>query len=143
MNSNFIYDNYLNIIIFVIFTFLFLTISQLKWNFNPDIHPPKLIKEYTWETMTNMEKEMKKDMDADFLKINPSDGFCESFLGDASNLEISCNKLTKDRCFKTSCCVYTDNNKCVAGSEQGPTFKTDEKGNPVAYNYYYHKGIKY
>ena len=135
MSNNFIYNNYLNIIFFIIFTFLFLSISQLKWDFNPNIPPPKLIKQYTWETMTNM--------DSDFLKINPSDGFCESFLGDAYNLDQACKRLTKNRCLKTSCCVYTNNNECVAGSKHGTTFKTDKQGNSINVDYYHHQGIKY
>jgi hypothetical protein len=116
---------------------LFLSISQLKWNFNPNIPPPKLIKQYTLETMTNMEK------DEDSLKINPSDGFCESFLGDSYNLDQTCKRLTKDRCSKTSCCVYTNNNQCVAGSKHGPTFKTDKQGNGIPVDYFYYKGIRY
>ena len=147
----FMYDNYLTIVILIVFTFLFLIISQSKWNFNPDIPPPKLIKEVTIETMSNIDtmtnidtmENQTYDNTNDYLKINPADSFCESFLEDASNLELSCNRLTKDTCMKTSCCVYTNNDTCVAGSKHGPTFKTDKQGTQIPYDYYYHKGIRY
>jgi hypothetical protein len=131
MNNIFIRNNYLNIIFFIVFSFLFLAISQLKWNFNPNVPPPKLIQQVTMETMENID-----------LNINPVGGFCESFLGDSSNLEPACNRLTKESCFETSCCVYTDTNKCVAGSKHGPTFKTDSQGNNINNKFFYHLGVK-
>jgi hypothetical protein len=131
MSDSFISNNYLNIFFCVVFTFLFLSISQLKWNFNPTLPPPKLIQQVTIETMENMD-----------LNINPIDGFCNSFLGDASNLDIACNRLTEDSCSKTSCCVYTDLQKCVAGSVDGPTFKTDKNGNAINNSFFYHLGKK-
>jgi len=143
----FIYDNYLNIIFVTLVMFLFLTISQLKWNFDPVIPSPTLIQQVTLETMENYinnnNNNNNNNKDNDFLTINPIDGFCESYLGDASNLEQACNRLTKNRCLKTSCCVYSSNNKCVAGSKDGPTYKTDKQGNKIPYDYYYHKSIKY
>ena len=122
----------INVIFFIVVTFLFLAISQLNWNFNPIIKPPKLVQQVTLETMDNM-----------YVRINPIDSFCDSFLGDASNLDGACKRLTKDSCFKTDCCVYTDENKCVAGSEHGPTFKTDPEGNSIENRYFYHLGVKY
>ena len=131
MNNTFIMNNYLDIIFFIVFTFLFLAISQLKWNFNSNISPPKLIQQVTLETMDNMD-----------LNIHPISSFCESFLGDASNLEPACNRLTQESCSKTSCCVYTDVNKCVAGSKHGPTFKSDKDGNPINNSFFYHLNEK-
>ena len=134
MNYKFIKKNYLNIfffIVFIVFIFLFLALSQLKWNFNPNVPPPKLVQQVTMETMENLD-----------LNINPIGGFCESFLGDSSNLEPACNRLTKQSCFETPCCVYTDANKCVAGSKHGPTFKTDVDGNDIDNKFYYHLGEK-
>ena len=140
MNYRFIKNNYLNIFFFVVFSFLFLSLSQLKWNFNPDIPPPKLIQQVTIETMEPMKiLESMENLD---LNINPVGGFCESFLGDSSNLEPACNRLTKKSCFETPCCVYTDANKCVAGSKHGPTFKTDMEGNSIDNKFFYHLGEK-
>lgn len=132
--NDFLKNNYLNIFFFVVFTFLFLAISQTKWNFNPTIPPPKLIQQVTLETMDNMDL---SDL------IDPINSFCASFLGDASNLEKACNRLTDESCHKTSCCVYTDKYKCIAGSKHGPTFRTDPKGNSIDHTYYYHLGKKY
>lgn len=127
MNTNFIINNYLNIIFVIVFTFLFLAISQSKWNFNPNIPPPKLLQQITLETMENMDT------------VN---SFCKSFLGDAGSLESACNRLTEESCSKTSCCVYTDMNKCVAGSKHGPTFKSYKDGNPIKNSFFYYLGEK-
>ena len=62
-------------------------------------------------------------------------GFCEHHSGSTANLNESCSKLTQTNCGKTSCCVWT--NKCVAGSEKGPTYNTNEKGKTNHLDYYY------
>ena len=51
--------------------------------------------------------------------INKSDAFCESHRGSSGTLDKSCGKLTKNNCNSTSCCVWTSNNKCVAGGAGG------------------------
>ena len=130
--DSFLKKNYINILFFIIFTFLFLAISQSKWDFDSTVPPPKLIQQVTLETMDNM--------DVSTL-IDPINSFCASFLGDASNLEKACHRLTNESCNQTACCVYTD--KCVAGSKHGPTFRTDPEGNSINNKYYYHLGMKY
>jgi hypothetical protein len=57
------------------------------------------------------------------LQLNSTNSFCESYLGNSSELEKACNELTKGNCSKLSCCIYSEN-KCVAGdSRYGPTYK--------------------
>ena len=48
-----------------------------------------------------------------------------------------CSKLTRKNCGKTSCCVWTSDDKCGSGSVRGPTYNTDEKGNTRPLDYYY------
>ena len=129
MNIKFLTENYKFIILFVICVFIFLIISQSIWNFN-ETTTPKLIQEVVIETMENIEIEASK------LNINPSSGFCESHLGKSADLEISCNRLTKNRCMQTNCCVFT--NKCSAGSINGPTYKKNN-GELITMDYYYYK----
>ena len=69
--------------------------------------------------------------------INKSDAFCESHRGSSGTLDKSCGKLTKNNCNSTSCCVWTSNNKCVAGGAKGPTFNTDSNGKTKQLDYYY------
>ena len=69
--------------------------------------------------------------------INKSDAFCESHRGSSGTLDKSCGKLTKNNCNSTSCCVWTSNNKCVAGGAGGPTFNTDSNGKTKQLDYYY------
>ena len=69
--------------------------------------------------------------------INKSDAFCESHRGSSGTLDKSCGKLTKNNCNSKSCCVWTSNNKCVAGGAGGPTFNTDSNGKTKELGYYY------
>jgi hypothetical protein len=75
--------------------------------------------------------------------INSTDAFCESHRGSSYLLEKSCNKLTKNNCNSTSCCVWTNNDKCVAGNSNGPTFNTDDNGKTQNLDYYYYQNKCY
>ena len=67
--------------------------------------------------------------------------FCQSKSG--ANLEIACNSLTQGNCGKTSCCVWTSNNKCKSGNADGPTFNTNANGKTLPLDYYYFQGKCY
>lgn len=69
--------------------------------------------------------------------MNKSDAFCESHRGSSGALDDECGKLTKTNCNTTSCCVWTSDNKCVAGGQSGPTFNSDAKGKTKQLDYYY------
>lgn len=69
------------------------------------------------------------------------EAFCHSNTG--FNLELACNKLTKYNCGLTSCCVWTDENKCKAGNKSGPIFNSDENGKTKTNKLYYFKNKCY
>lgn len=71
--------------------------------------------------------------------LNNKDAFCESHRGSSNILEESCGKLTKRNCLETSCCVFTSEDKCLAGGEGGPTFNSDSNGKTKNLDYYYYK----
>jgi hypothetical protein len=133
---DFIKNNYLNILIIVIFVLGLLVIINLKGiNLNPPKPQAKLIQEVTVEGYENEELEQ--------LKLKPSDSFCESYLGNSAELELECNKLTESNCNETKCCVFTVNKesrKCLAGSINGPTYKTDKDGKLITLDSYYYMG---
>ena len=62
--------------------------------------------------------------------------FCESYRGSSAQLNTECGRLTQKNCNETSCCVFA-NNKCVAGSANGPTYNTDNNGNTTTSYYYF------
>jgi hypothetical protein len=62
--------------------------------------------------------------------------FCESYKGSSAQLNTECGRLTQKNCNETSCCVFA-NNKCVAGSANGPTYNTDNNGNTTTSSYYF------
>ena len=71
------------------------------------------------------------------IAMNKSDAFCEIHAGSSGTLEESCGKLTKNNCSSTSCCVWTSDNKCLAGNQGGPTFNSNKNGKTRELDYYY------
>ena len=97
--------------------------------------PVELKKVVIVETMTP-----EQSQDKEILSLTDhGKGFCETYRGKSDQLEGECNKLTSERCNTTDCCVFTSNSKCSAGGVAGPTYKTDEKGNMISFDYYYYK----
>lgn len=144
---DFIKQNYLNILIIVIVVITLLVIINLKGiNMNPPKPETKLVQEVTVETFesgTNNEEGTNINKEYTQLKLQPSDSFCESYLGNSAGLEVECNKLTESNCAETRCCVFTNTNKlgkCVAGSINGPTYKTDKDGKLLTVDSYYYMG---
>uniref|UniRef100_A0A6C0KQX3 Uncharacterized protein n=1 Tax=viral metagenome TaxID=1070528 RepID=A0A6C0KQX3_9ZZZZ len=130
--------NILIIIIIIIVVIVLLVYIQIKdINLNPSKPPPKLIQEVTVEAFVDNNLN---------LKLQPSESFCEVYLGKSSDLEGECNMLTESNCAETNCCVLTTNSKgnrkCVAGSINGPTYKTDKDGNLLTIDSYYFQGHK-
>ena len=130
----FIKENYLNISIIVIIVLGLLVIINLKGiNLNQPKPQSKLLQEVTVEGFEELEQ----------LKLRPSDSFCESYLGNSADLEVECNNLTESNCAETKCCVFTlnkESRKCVAGSINGPTYKTDKDGKLLTIDSYYYMG---
>jgi hypothetical protein len=84
------------------------------------------------ENMENLDSSLNMDKYEDFCKFHEGPG-------SRSKLEKACNNLTKDNCGKVSCCVHINGNKCVAGSKNGHTYKTDQHGDKIQVDYYYYK----
>ena len=83
-----------------------------------------------------IQKEIKE------MGLEPHLGFCENNRNSGKAKEEACNKLSKENCGMTSCCVYTDEEKCVAGSSHGTLFKTKD-GVPLKVETYHHYGKCY
>ena len=108
------------LIVFVVLGLL-LIINIKDIDLNPPKPESKLVQQVTVETFTNSNS--TTSFTEDNTVLQPSDSFCKSYLGNSSELNVSCGLLTETNCSKTSCCIYT-NNKCVAGDKQnGPTYK--------------------
>lgn len=75
--------------------------------------------------------------------VDKSAAFCETHRGSSGALDESCKKLTKNNCNSTSCCVFTSDDKCLAGGAQGPTFNSDSNGKTKPLDYYYFQGKCY
>jgi hypothetical protein len=129
--------------IFIVILFLFLLfafINYLGINLYSN-KPLKLLRLATIEGLTT-ENLTNPKPDTSIIQ-NKSDAFCEHHRGSSHILEQSCGKLTQDNCNSTSCCVWTSNNKCVAGKANGPTFNTDKNGKTNNLDYYYYQNKCY
>ena len=106
-----------------------------------DLNEPKedtkIVQQVTVETVEPFEQETDDNIQT--LMSSSSQNFCESYLGESSGLEESCNQLTKTHCGEVKCCVY-GNGKCVAGDANGPTYKTDKDGKLITMDSYYYLG---
>ncbi len=116
--------------IFVV-VFIILALMVLIDLLGIDLRPPPVTKKLTQiVTIEGLEK-----IDTT-IRMSPADDFC------TKSSKSSCEKLTDKNCNKTSCCVLLNGIKCVSGSEDGPTFKTN-KGEKVSVDYYYYQNKCY
>jgi len=71
-------------------------------------------------------------------------GFCAFNKSNPGQTEIECNKMDKNTCASTSCCVLLGGSKCMSGNESGPTMKSNF-GDVYIKNkdHYYHQGKCY
>ena len=147
-NSELIRSNILNIFIGVIVIFaliIFIEISNI--NLNPDAENKKVVQVVNIEALKNKQtnKEDKEDKEDKVeppntsINLDPVSDFCKS---NSASLKESCTKLTKKNCNSTTCCIVLNGKKCVAGNQDGPTFKT-ESGEDVNIDYYYYQNKCY
>lgn len=119
INSNFYF---VIALFFLFFGILFLFSNSLKESLETlDIPEQPLF-------LTIKNDLLNTDLPKDFCKFNQN------------SLESSCNKLTSSNCLITDCCVLNNGNKCVAGSENGPTYLTNIDGTKINVDYYYYQG---
>ena len=117
----------LTLIIFFLF-FIFLSLILFKNNILFYFNKSRL--NIFYEGLTNQN-------DSSII-INKNDAFCKTELNlGGSNLEKSCKKLTQNNCNSLSCCIWTNENKCTSGNENGPIFNTETNGKTKNLKYYY------
>jgi hypothetical protein len=159
---DFLRSDVLNIFIGVIVIFaliIFIEISNI--NLNPDAENKKVVQVVNIEALKNKKKSNKTDTTTDettttddtneivtppehnkpntSINLDPVSDFCKS---NSASLKESCTKLTKKNCNSTTCCIVLNGKKCVAGNQDGPTFKT-ESGEDVNIDYYYYQNKCY
>ena len=79
-------------------------------------------------------------LDAPYLKA----GFCEENKSFPFKLEEKCNKLNRETCASTKCCVLLGGQKCVSGNENGPKFSHNYSNlNIKNRDFYYYQGKCY
>jgi hypothetical protein len=151
---DFIKENYISIAVIVSVIFaLLIIISIREWDLNPPKPESKLVQEIVVETfesisMINQDPNKPNELnEINNLKLNPSDSFCESHLGNSAKLETSCAQLTQENCSQPKCCVWLEQDsesggRCAAGSKDGPTYAKDKDGKLITIDSYYYQGRK-
>ena len=119
------------IIAFFILLGLLVIFSILNINLKPS-EQPKLVEIVTIEKMKNMDSPTSK---VDFDLAN---NFCNHFPDNVNDLEQEVANFTKENCMTTKCSVWVNDEKCVAGNEMGPIYKTDNNGNKIPIDTYYY-----
>lgn len=115
------------IIIFLIVSLALFIFSVIK-TFNEEKIQKKILDGFTLEG---------NETSNGSISMNKNDAFCDKYRGSSGELNGKCGALTKNNCGDTSCCVWTSDQKCVAGNAQGPTFNSGENGKTKIHDYYY------
>jgi len=74
---------------------------------------------------------------------NYAASFCKQYEGKSNELEKACGSMTTRNCKESPCCVWVNNQKCVAGSQNGPTYRSDSEGKKTAISQYIFQNICY
>ena len=112
------------IVVFLIFS-LMIFIRFIGLNLHVEEQPKELLKVITIEGFD------------DSIIMDKNNAFCESHRGSSGALNDACGKLSKNNCLSTSCCVWTSDQKCLAGDANGPTFNSDSNGKTKDLGYYF------
>jgi hypothetical protein len=141
---NFIKENSKEIIIIVVVVLFLLVVMNIRGiDLNEPKEDTKIVQQVTVETVNTKTVEpfdiQETEQNIENQLSSSSQNFCESYLEQSSELEESCNQLTKTHCGEVKCCVY-GNGKCVAGDANGPTYKTDKDGKLITMDSYYYLG---
>jgi hypothetical protein len=117
------------IVVFLILS-LIAFINSIGLNLNQSEQPKKLLDVVTVKVALPLVEGLDNQ-----IPTSGSKAFCDIHSG--FDLEQSCQKLTKNNCGLTSCCVWTSDDKCKAGNKSGPLFNSDSKGKTKPLDYYY------
>jgi hypothetical protein len=116
------------IIVFLILSII-LFLKLIRLNFKENKPPTVLLGSVTIEGL------QERLQNNEPLIVSGNKAFCQKNTG--FNQEIACNKLTNNNCNLTSCCIWTNDNKCKAGNASGALFNSDSKGKTIPLDYYY------
>ncbi len=132
------------IIAFLILS-LIVFVNSLGLNLNGEPKQKKLLQVVTVETTipTPIIESLDNLSTSTPISTSKSQAFCDVYKGSSGSLDKSCNRLTKDNCNETSCCIWSSNNKCAAGTVDGPTFSTNTNSKNKKLDYYLFQGKCY
>jgi hypothetical protein len=135
-SSNFLTGNYETILtLSVLFIGLLVIFSMLDIHFDDNNKIENDFNDKNNIFNKDINYKVKENLDT----IKPSSNFCDPPNGSLLELNKKCEKLTKESCNVTSCCIWLNGEKCATGNELGPTFLTDENKNKINVDYYYYK----
>ena len=119
-------------VFYVVLAFLTLLtlFSLLDINFNTKKNNNKISKIVSIEAFETEKLGINADM---------ATSHCEKYDSTPHLIEKKCNTFSSRSCNASSCCVWVNGGKCVAGNKNGPTYHTDNTGKNIDVLYYHHK----
>lgn len=99
-------------------------ILDINFNPNKNTHIEKVVTIENFETHPTLDT-LPQSVDYDLHKTH-----------------LTCKGLSNKSCNNASFCVLIDNEQCVGGTHEGPTYNTQNK-KPISYSSYMHKGKCY
>lgn len=85
------------------------------------------------ETLSIQENDLSQN-----LSDITGESLCSIYASKPEELNNKCGELTEKNCNSTSCCLWLNGQNCVAGSANGPTFRTTG-GKNIDIKYYSYK----
>ena len=109
------------------------------YKYGPNLYIP------SYEDSIYLSKTTGKHTASEYLDMaSLAGGICTHYKDYPDKLEEECNKLDKNICGSTDCCVLLGGSKCVSGNAQGPTSKLNYNDITIRNrDYYYYKGKCY
>ena len=70
--------------------------------------------------------------------VSGANSFCTHNQIDPQSLNEKSQGITKSNCMNTRCTIWTNDHGCVAGNQDGPTYRTDSNNKPINIDAYYY-----
>ena len=70
--------------------------------------------------------------------VSGANSFCTHNQIDPQLLNEKSRGITKSNCMNTRCTIWTNDYGCVAGNQDGPTYRTDSNNKPINIDAYYY-----
>lgn len=134
---DYINKNLVDVLLIASIIFVFLIVITLNLNRVEPMTLNKLDNQFSKLSDNELDSFIRENKYSN-KHVDASNTFCNKNSNSSENLHEKCAKLSGNVCKKTGCCVYLNNESCVAGDKSGPTYLSDDNGNNINIDQYYY-----